>query len=1170
LRPVVIPAYQPSAALAGVVRAVAAAGTPIFVIDDGSDASCSGIFAEVAKIVGVRLLRHESNRGKGAALKTGIAAAAAEFPDCEGVITADADGQHHPDDIALVSDALRVRPGALILGSRAFQGEVPLRSRFGNAVTRGVMHAVVGQKLKDTQTGLRGIPAALFPALTSLQSNGYEFELEMLLAAKQQGVPAVEVPIRTIYEQGNASSHFHPVRDSARIYSVLLRFTSASLVSAAVDNLIFYLAYRSTGHILVSQIAGRILAVAFNYWLVRTGVFYSRERHSQTLPKYLALVVVSGSASYAGIRFLTAQTAIGVMAAKLMVESALFFVNFAVQRSLIFKRTEAAPETRSTPRLLPMLCAVVLVCVAAVEVYGFATGDLFHQFIWLPGGIHRLGRYSALVLAVGLPLMLMASWCAATLAAALAIAGTAAAAGIPALLATALFLVAAWAVGSRILGRPKDAGVLTVLAGIGGYIFLMNVVARLPVNYPAVWAILLLAPIIADLRGVGAMLGEVWQRIRAMDLSTAAERAGFALLIFVLGMHWLVALKPEVGADGLAMHLAIPVHIAAHHRLAWEPARVLWSVMPMGADWVFTIVYLLGGEAATHLINFTMLLAVIALLYAAVRRWLSRGAAMFLAAIFATTPLVQLVTGSLFVENMLAAMLLGMTTALWRFWESRERRWLYIAAILAGTALTIKLGAFAIVVPAFVLAAIAVRGRWKHFAVALAILVVLGAPSYAIAIAKTGNPFFPFLNQSFHSAVLPHDAVIKEFRFRQPLSWKTLYDLTFHTHLFYEGQDGSFGYQYLALAPLALLALLASRRAVAISAAAVAFSAALIVLGSEPNARYLYPALPLLFVPCAALLGWAKDRHRWLARSLTAYLLACAALNIWFSPASSWYHKDFYSQTTFRAGGRERFLHDVARPRDVAAHYAALPQHPPVLLTADADVADVAYADVYLNNWHQYSVWRAMADAKDLSGVAALIKEWGIQYFLARRQGGGYALEPMLLGEFLETCTVVQYEREPYYLSRLDPTCLTLSQPELKHRAGIRPLITGGPGKHDDTDPEVRLRGFWARGEFAEAYDKTVAYTDIAGSEAALAFNGSKVTWIFTKAPNRGIAEVDIDGVTQGAVDLYNKDIEWQFGMTFSANGSGLHVITIHVEGKKNPDATNTYVDVDAFAVAKD
>jgi len=225
------------------------------------------------------------------------------------------------------------------------------------------------------------------------------------------------------------------------------------------------------------------------------------------------------------------------------------------------------------------------------------------------------------------------------------------------------------------------------------------------------------------------------------------------------------------------------------------------------------------------------------------------------------------------------------------------------------------------------------------------------------------------------------------------------------------------------LAPLALAALLALRRRTVSAAAAAALGGAALVLASEPNARYLYPALPLLFLPCAALLGWARERYAWLAWALSGFLALCAALNLWFLPASGWYQKNFYSHAVFTRGGRARFLRDSAPLRDVAAHYRALPAHPPVLLTDDYDLADVASADAYSNNWHQYGVWKSLEDARGVSGIARLIGAWKIEYFLWRRPERGAAIVPAALGEFIESCTDVVYANHEYILSRLRKGC---------------------------------------------------------------------------------------------------------------------------------------------------
>jgi hypothetical protein len=242
----------------------------------------------------------------------------------------------------------------------------------------------------------------------------------------------------------------------------------------------------------------------------------------------------------------------------------------------------------------------------------------------------------------------------------------------------ALFLVSSYTIGSKLVG---ESHLLSTLTGIGIYIFLMTVLSHFPVNYPAVWASILLAPILLDWRSLP-------RRVRFPELRSWPDRCAAAFLAFVLLMHWLVVLEPEKSADGLAMHLAIATNIAHRHAFTFEPAVYVWAAMPKGADFAYSIVYQIGGEYGARLLNFAMLLLLVALLYRALR-----STSIFLPALFATTPLVQLVTGSLFVENTLAAMILGAISAIWAFGETRRTGFLYAAAILGGTALSVKLGA---------------------------------------------------------------------------------------------------------------------------------------------------------------------------------------------------------------------------------------------------------------------------------------------------------------------------------------------------------------------------------------------------------------------------------------------------------------------------------------------
>lgn len=235
---VVIPAYEPEGALVDLVRdVIRRLGAAVVVVDDGSSRDRVPVFAAVSRLPGVTLLAHATNRGKGQALKTAFRFVMATMPDVVGVVTADADGQHLPVDIAAVAARLAARPDRLVLGRRRLDRGAPWRSRLGNALSRRVFRLVTGRTVADTQTGLRGVPAALLADLVRLRPSAYDFELDALLLVTRLGLAIDEIPVATVYADGNRTSHFQPVRDSAKVYLVFLRFVAAALAGAAAAGL---------------------------------------------------------------------------------------------------------------------------------------------------------------------------------------------------------------------------------------------------------------------------------------------------------------------------------------------------------------------------------------------------------------------------------------------------------------------------------------------------------------------------------------------------------------------------------------------------------------------------------------------------------------------------------------------------------------------------------------------------------------------------------------------------------------------------------------------------------------------------------------------------------------------------------------------------------------------
>jgi hypothetical protein len=604
--------------------------------------------------------------------------------------------------------------------------------------------------------------------------------------------------------------------------------------------------------------------------------------------------------------------------------------------------------------------------------------------------------------------------------------------------------------------------------------------------------------------------------------------------------------------------------------MTYEPGRFVWAVMPMGADWTYAITYLLGGEFGARLFDLAMLLAIVALLYGVVRRWVAPASAWLLAALFAATPMVQLVTGELFVENLLAAMLLGMLAALWRFGETGERRLLYTAAALGGTALAVKFGALAFVACAAPIAIAEIRRRrlrWATVAAAALLFGMTAAPQYAIAWAKTGNPLFPFVNGVFHSKLLADDAGLHDARFSKPLAWRTLYDLTFRSQTLWEGQNGSVGFQYLLLIPMGLAAIVILRRRPAGGAAAVALASAAIVMATQPNARYIYAAFPLLTISFAAMLRWTAEQQRRLYGALLGFAVVCTAADIWFMPSSSFYHKDFYLQSPLSHPKRERY-EGLASPIRKAVEYFSR-THPGAGVLLPGGESDIAglNGDVYTNQWHQYTSQQRLRHTASLAEAVDLMRQWNVRYFIAREARTNHYIRPTALRELIEICTAREFQYGGFYESRLLAECEEADPAALEARAPEATPVAGA-GAYDDFDVPVLLRGDWEQStDFASPYRQTVSYSDIPGSEIVFMFQGTALTWMFTKAPNRGIAAVTIDGEDRGKVDLYSAAIEWQSRVRFCCFAAGKHTARIRVSGEKQDASSGLFVDVDGFVV---
>jgi len=298
----IIPAYKPDMKMIDLLKLFEKNEDFIpVVVDDGSGEAYENVFQAIPE--GVEVLRHEVNRGKGAALKTAIKHVLEEVPQCEFAVTADADGQHKYEDILRVVEEAHLHPQHLILGSRAFDGNVPFRSRFGNAMTRQVFAIASGAKVRDTQTGLRAFGREAMQSFIDVPGERYEYEINMLLHAARNNIKILEVTIETIYIDDNASSHFNPIKDSLKIYACILKFAASSLIAFGVETVVLLLMNWLTAglgeetSLLVSAVVARLLSSMVNFFINRSVVFCGNEKIAASAVKYaiLALGVFAGN-----------------------------------------------------------------------------------------------------------------------------------------------------------------------------------------------------------------------------------------------------------------------------------------------------------------------------------------------------------------------------------------------------------------------------------------------------------------------------------------------------------------------------------------------------------------------------------------------------------------------------------------------------------------------------------------------------------------------------------------------------------------------------------------------------------------------------------------------------------------------------------------------------------
>ncbi|MBQ2677035.1 MAG: bifunctional glycosyltransferase family 2/GtrA family protein [Clostridia bacterium] len=350
---VIIPSLNPDDKLLHLLQDLKDAEfSHIIVVNDGSSCKYDFYFEQAKSEYGCDVVTHAVNQGKGRALKTAFNYILTDCPDCTVAVAVDSDGQHRIKDIINVAKETADHPHALVFGCRNFSKEntnIPSKNRFGNVTTSRALRLFCGITLSDTQTGLRGFSRDTMRCFLATEGERFEYEMNMILDADENNIEIREVPIETVYLEGNKSSHFNPLIDSIKIYSVFLKFIASSLLAFGIDiglySIFTWLLADAISTpismelaIIISSYVARILSALCNYTVNRKSVFKSNAAQGRSVLRYILLCIVQISISAFGTATLFSMLNWNETLLKFLVDIFLFIISFQIQRNWVFKK----------------------------------------------------------------------------------------------------------------------------------------------------------------------------------------------------------------------------------------------------------------------------------------------------------------------------------------------------------------------------------------------------------------------------------------------------------------------------------------------------------------------------------------------------------------------------------------------------------------------------------------------------------------------------------------------------------------------------------------------------------------------------------------------------------------------------------------------------------------
>jgi 4-amino-4-deoxy-L-arabinose transferase-like glycosyltransferase len=559
-----------------------------------------------------------------------------------------------------------------------------------------------------------------------------------------------------------------------------------------------------------------------------------------------------------------------------------------------------------------------------------------------------------------------------------------------------IMLLNAHVVGARILAKVRQGDQaaaalppsINILVGFAAWIGLMAITASMRIHYAPVYVIALLAPLAIGWTQTSSALSSLRQwSIRPGPAVLGTERAWTCLLLTVLVLHLFIVARPDVGYDANTMHLQFARLFSQYHRWSFEVTRYAWSVMPIGADYAFAAAYMLGGENAARLLNFCFGGLSCLVAYQLAARYARRDIALACVCLLASTPLAFLETGTLFVENLLSAFLLG---ALWLtldYATTRTNAGLVAIAVLCAGAMQTKLIAVVWVAPLILCVGFlalrktpTVRAIDRRALVLMLLATLVATWPYANAWIRTGNPVFPFMNAIFHSPYFDAAESFTNPLYVVPLRPSSIYELFVFSGRFIEGFDGAAGFHWLLLLAVIVVGFMGHRplpQWLCLSLGALFF---VVVFSQQAYLRYLFPFLFLITVIGAWTLGdFPSTRIARIALLLVGGILCL--LNLQFMAAGGLIDATLCVTCTIDSRARAEYVATYLPDRAVAAYLnSTLPDARIGFFALNGPGASGYVGYSRAANWHDVEVYDALRSARSAEDMLAIARRFRLTH----------------------------------------------------------------------------------------------------------------------------------------------------------------------------------------------